>query len=154
MRPRFLPLLILVAGFALVVRVGDLWLGLGAAFQLGPARAAEMAQAETPAASDNDSPDGTSDGNAGSETAPMAPAALATDLFNLTNEEIELLQRLGERRIEIEQRLGELDQRTSLLQAAEQRIDEKIAELKVLRETIEALLMQHRGDPGITLGPA
>ncbi len=58
----------------------------------------------------------------------------------LTQEEIELLQRLASRRDELERQEQELDQRTGLLQAAEERIDNKIKQLRAFQLTIEDLI--------------
>ncbi len=58
----------------------------------------------------------------------------------LTQAEIELLQQLAERRQVLESREQELGIRTGLLTAAESRIDKKVEELKVLRETIAGLI--------------
>jgi flagellar motility protein MotE (MotC chaperone) len=58
----------------------------------------------------------------------------------LTQAEIELLQQLAERRRVLEAREQELEIRTGLLSAAEKRIDKKVEELKVLRETIAGLI--------------
>jgi len=68
---------------------------------------------------------------------------LPTDVFEMTDEEIELLQSLAKRREELEQRARDIDEREVLLKAAEQRIDQKITELEQLQATIEDLLVQH-----------
>lgn len=77
----------------------------------------------------------------------MGPAGLAVDPLsgsaNFSQTEIELLQRLAERREAIERRQRELDAREGLLRAAEQRIDDKIRELRQVEETIAGLLQQH-----------
>ncbi len=69
------------------------------------------------------------------------PSKLVTeDPTLLTQSEIDLLQQLAERRRVLESREQELQIRTGLLTAAENRIDKKIEELKVLRETINGLI--------------
>ncbi len=68
---------------------------------------------------------------------------LPTDIFNMTDAEIELLQALSQRREELEQRAREIDEREVLLKAAEQRIDQKITELERLQASIEDLLVKH-----------
>jgi flagellar motility protein MotE (MotC chaperone) len=65
------------------------------------------------------------------------------DPVNFTQSEIELLQKLAERRELIETRSQELEQREALLKAAEGRIDRKIDELQQLQNTINGLLKQH-----------
>lgn len=65
------------------------------------------------------------------------------DPVNFTQSEIDLLQKLAERRELIETRAQELEQREALLTAAEGRIDRKIGELQNLQKTIEGLLKEH-----------
>lgn len=83
----------------------------------------------------------------GSTPLGNAAAAAATDPLkdpvNFTQSEIELLQKLAERREVIETRSQELSQREALLKAAEGRIDRKIGELQKLQDTINGLLKQH-----------
>lgn len=57
--------------------------------------------------------------------------------------EVEMLQSLVERRETLELRGRELDIRENLLSAAEERIDDKIAQLKNIEATIEDLLKRH-----------
>lgn len=66
-----------------------------------------------------------------------------SDPTNFTQNEIDLLQRLAERREMIETREREMSTREGLLQAAEGRIDRKIGELRQLEETISGLLKKH-----------
>jgi flagellar motility protein MotE (MotC chaperone) len=83
---------------------------------------------------------------AAAEAKPAAPAQpqpsklVTEDPTLLTQAEIDLLQHLAERRRVLESREQELQIRTGLLTAAEARIDKKIEELKVLRETINGLI--------------
>ena len=84
--------------------------------------------------------------DAAAEATPAAPAQpqpsklVTEDPTLLTQAEVDLLQHLAERRRVIESREQELQIRTGLLTAAEARIDKKIEELKVLRETINSLI--------------
>jgi len=64
------------------------------------------------------------------------------NIDEMSQQELEGLLQLQKRRAEIERRERELDHKTRLLQAAEQRVDEKIAELNNLKITIEGLLDQ------------
>jgi flagellar motility protein MotE (MotC chaperone) len=50
--------------------------------------------------------------------------------------EVELLQQLSDRRAALDKRAAELSQREVLLQAAEKRVDEKIAKLEALKQQI------------------
>ncbi len=58
----------------------------------------------------------------------------------LSDSEIEVLQRLVERRDALDKRDKELDIRDNLLRATEARIDEKISKLKEIESTIQDLL--------------
>ena len=57
--------------------------------------------------------------------------------------EIEVLERLVERRAELDRRNEELDMRDNLLKATEARIDEKISKLKEMETTLNSLLKLH-----------
>lgn len=125
MRLRLFPVLIVTAFIALTVRVGDLWIGLGS-----------IAQAQT-------APQASSQAVAGESEDPTPPEVedarimgLSSDPFSLTDEEIDLLQALAERRNELDLRTRQLEQREALLMAVERRIDEKVAGLQELRKSI------------------
>ena len=62
------------------------------------------------------------------------------DPFDYTDEEVDVLQQLAKRREELDVRARQLDERAALIQAAEQRMDQKMAELKALQATVEDLL--------------
>ena len=157
MRLRLLPVLIITASIALTARVGDLWQGLGslAQAQTSPAetkaaktpapktaatKKAATGQAKRGAQTNAGGPKG---GPKGGETAysddPM-PASVESvrlldvpmDPFTMTDEEIDLLQALAERRRELDLRANELEQREILLRAVEQRIAEQAGGLRAL----------------------
>jgi flagellar motility protein MotE (MotC chaperone) len=123
-----------------------------------PAAAAEQAAAEQPAPAEGAAPTTEAAGQQAATT-PEAPAgghpiteqpmseedaaaAAAADAalepevhdpFDYTDEEVDVLQQLAKRR-------EELDEREALIQAAEQRMEQKMAELKALQATVEDLL--------------
>ncbi|MEQ9681722.1 MAG: hypothetical protein RLO49_03360, partial [Rhodospirillales bacterium] len=68
---------------------------------------------------------------------PATSKLITDDPTLLTPQEIDLLQRLADRRREIEAREQELQVRQGMLAAAEARIDRKIAELKNLQSEID-----------------
>jgi flagellar motility protein MotE (MotC chaperone) len=159
-----LPLFIVVAVLATCVKLADLWQGFGGptpAFAAGepplPVLGADLgirleAPLETAAGADGaaDAEDPmageTPVGEPEADEGPIPGSQftdLPTDIFNMTDEEIELLQSLAKRREELEQRAREIDERTVLLKAAEQRIDQKITELEQLQASIEDLLVKH-----------
>jgi flagellar motility protein MotE (MotC chaperone) len=67
---------------------------------------------------------------------------LVRDPFSYTDEEVDVLQQLAKRRTELDQRARQVDEREALVKAAEQRMDQKMAELKALQATVQDLLKQ------------
>ncbi len=149
-RIRFLPLTIFAATLMLTVKIGDIWDGfdglINGTIQVSEAIAQPAEEDAKPAAKDGQPA-------AGEKTAEqVVPAALkdepqgpiskliTNDPTLLTQAEIDLLQQLAERRQVLESREQEFEIRTGLLAAAESRIDKKVEELKVLRETISGLI--------------
>ncbi len=139
MRLRLLPVLILVAGLGMSAKLAGIWQTLGGSTLAFAAETAEEAgDPAAPAAGAEDLL---------ANTEPPIPEGqvtdLSSDLFDLTDEELSLLQALSQRREELEQRAREVDEREVLLKAAEQRIEQKIRELEGLQGSIEALLVEH-----------
>ncbi|MDH3336092.1 MAG: hypothetical protein OEL50_05560, partial [Rhodospirillaceae bacterium] len=79
------------------------------------------------------------------DPAAIAARMLSDDPTLLTQTEIDLLQKLAERRQEIELRAREMDTREAMLKAAEARIDKKIDDFKVLKATLDDLIKQYDG---------
>jgi flagellar motility protein MotE (MotC chaperone) len=63
---------------------------------------------------------------------PFAPA--------FSDEELNVLQSLSQRREKLDQRERDLDQREKLMQAAEKKVDQKVVELNTLKGQMEKLL--------------
>ena len=116
---RLLPAVILV-GFAL--------LGLKGAGLIDSA----LAQDQKPAAGDLLAKD----------TAPLPKDPAAEDDKSESPSEVDVRGSLGKRRAELDAREADLDMRTQVLNAAEQRVDAKITTLKQLQDQITALLDQ------------
>ncbi len=149
MRFRFLPVFILVAALGAGVKFAGLWQTFSAsapAFAAGDLPPPQETAAGDPAMTDDAGPMA---GDAAEGTAPAGPipesqiSNISTDIFQMTDEELVLLQSLSQRREELEQRAREIDEREVLLKAAEQRIDQRITELERLQASIEALLVEH-----------
>ncbi|MEQ9110687.1 MAG: hypothetical protein RIF37_01240 [Rhodospirillaceae bacterium] len=115
-----------------------------------------QATAQTTAAQPNTEPgtDGTteaeptadSEDNVGVLDAPNQNVAeFSTDPQTFTQSELELLQRLSERRKVIEAQAQENKAREAMLRAAEARIDGKIAELQQLEQTLSDLVAEADG---------
>lgn len=167
-RLRLLPITIFVAVLMLGAKVTDLWYTVTAGAALpsasavaeggiaqgppldppaAPVEAAPTQLAESKPAAPGAAPAATPaapapapQGSPPAATPGGAQPSAAGQTFSPT--ELELLQRLQERREQLDQRGRELDQREAMLAAAEQRFDQKIAELQKLRGEIQGLLRQ------------
>lgn len=155
---RILPLLIFVGALMLSVRVTDIWKGvpsldglrLGTELQAqqspakgtDPAAPAAAAPGEPPAAAPAGAPAPvTASATPPPPSAPPQSAALDQGSMSLT--EIDVLQRLQERRNTLDVREKDVERREALLKAAEGQIERKLAEMKTLQGTIEGLLRQY-----------
>lgn len=166
MRFRLLPAVIFCAAFTLTLKLGALWQDYGRV--LAPATAVAQDKAgkgaagataaaspvkpdEKPKAASNAKADAKEDGT----TAPgpnaagdgkgdrAGPARPRFDPAMVTDSELEVLQKLADRRAELEKRSRDIETRERLLQATEKRIDAKLAELQAIQTTINGLLSQH-----------
>ena len=160
---RFLPVTIFVACMLLTVKLGDIWSDVNSVFLRNPIQVAGAeAQTETPPqpqAQPGQAPAGrppaarpaapageqaaVPEGAAPVQGGPNDPAAsklITDDPTLLTPQEIDLLQKLADRRREIAAREQELEVRMGMVAAAEARIDKKINELKNLEQEIQARL--------------
>ena len=144
MRFRLLPVLIGVGGLMLALRVADIWLDIDAHAQTAAAPAATTAatRAAAPAAKPASPPVLAS---AAGAPAPASPAPQhdasepAPDPLMMSPSEIDVLQKLAQRRQELDKRAADIAQQQVLLKAAEQRIDDKIAKLQSIETDIGGL---------------
>jgi flagellar motility protein MotE (MotC chaperone) len=126
--PRLFPTVIGVSVLTLTVRIGVLWHDAGAALAATePAQAAAPAGSPTPAAQGEPPP---ATGDSAKPHSSPAPKFSAS--------EVEVLTELSKRRAELDKRAEDLDHRELLLKAAEQRVDDKIAQLKDLQTQVDA----------------
>jgi flagellar motility protein MotE (MotC chaperone) len=149
-RVRLLPLLVGVMMLVLTIRVGDMWqhlsVGVGSETQAQSAPATNAAPTQPAAPAENATTtvpatppaEGAAAEN-GTASEPAAPPP-AKDPLEYTDEEIEVLQQLAKRREELELKSRQLDEREAMVVAAEQRMEQKMAELKALQSTVEDLL--------------
>ncbi len=170
---RVLPVTIFVAAFLLTVKVTAIWEGIddlaggvsvssAEADQKGtnarPKSAKEILQKrhETPPKVLELAQANTEEELTEEEKAAMAEEDAAEEAENAesdesfeddptfyTQAEVDLLQKLAERREEIEAQARELDVRENLLKAAEGRIDKKVQSLKALQRTIEESMVTY-----------
>jgi flagellar motility protein MotE (MotC chaperone) len=152
-RLRVLPVMIFLATLLLSFKVTAIWdtlhneegmisLATYAEAQQTPARAQSSAQGSAPAPATK-APEvkpvqlaQASSGSQGAAEKPLDPV-----LF--TRSEIELLQELSKRRKELDAREQTVIQQEGLLNAAETRIEKKIAELKGVKDDIELLIQKY-----------
>jgi flagellar motility protein MotE (MotC chaperone) len=145
MRIRFLPIMIFAAVLMLTVRIGNIWDGVDGALNSRPAVSENdtifVAGARAQDQADSEPDQEEAEQVPADEDDPEAVSRLVTnDPTLLTQAEIDLLQRLADRRELLETQEKEMEMREGLLQAAEERIDEKIVELKNFQDTIEKLI--------------
>jgi len=137
MKLRLIPMLLAAAVLLLGLKVSDVW---------------EVVRAQTaaPAAPAAPAPDAASEATA--ETGPAPPVAdakgsresavPAADPLMMSPSEIEVLQKLSDRRAALERRAQAVSQQEVVLKAAEQRVDEKLAKLKSMEQEIGGLVDQ------------
>lgn len=158
-RIRVLPLTIFVGALLLTLKIGTIWQGVDGLFEPSLSISTASAQQAEGGAGLSDAPPVTAPqdgapataegGQAGDAAAepPVDPAAeqrlLADDPTLMTQNEIDLLQQLAERREALDARAQEMEQRSALLTAAEARIDRKIVELQDLKGIIEELIKDY-----------
>lgn len=134
---RVLPVLIFFGVLMLSVRVTDLFMGL-TGLGLGAVSVAELQAQQPPRPA---TPASTTPPPA---SAPAAQPAGANDAgAERTQTEMDVLEKLRERRAVIDARERDVERREEMLRAAESQIDRKVAEMKTLQSTIEGLLRQY-----------
>ncbi|WP_417783144.1 MotE family protein [Terasakiella pusilla] len=110
-----------------------------------PPKVLELAQANTDALSDEEKAAIAEEEAAiqAEEKTAKPDSSFIDDPTFYTQAEVDLLQKLAERREEIEAQARELDVRENLLKAAEARIDKKVQSLKALQLTIEESMVKY-----------
>jgi flagellar motility protein MotE (MotC chaperone) len=167
---RVLPLTIFVAVFLLTIKMNAIWEGVDdwvnnvsvsqavadqkeadlrpkSATEIltkrhpAPPKILELAQADTTAPADTTATEDNAPPPADENEAKNS--SFVDDPTFYTQAEVDLLQKLAERREEIEAHARELDVRENLLKAAEGRIDKKVQSLKALQKTIEDSMIKY-----------
>jgi len=136
---RVLPVLIFFGVLMLSVRVTDLFMGL-TGLGLGTVSVAELQAQQPPKPA---APAATTSPPASSPAPAAAPAAASDPGAERTQTEMDVLEKLRERRAVIDARERDVERREEMLRAAESQIDRKVAEMKTLQSTIEGLLRQY-----------
>ncbi len=149
---RFLPATIFVAVLMLTLRIGNIWDsvkgGLIGDMSITVAANAQAQQQGGEKALAGDQQENQNDGQADANQTEDVNRLVSNDPTLLTQTEIDLLQQLAERRKSLDTRESEVEMREGLLQAAEARIEKKIAELKLFQETIEKLVKTYDDQQG------
>ena len=145
-RVRLLPLTIFFATLMLTVKAGTVWEGFGGlmdgAISVSEVRAQQPGTGTPPAeaAPGPEAPAAVSETVAAGGTETPTPSTIISDPALMTQTEIDLLQQLAERREILGSRESAFERRSSLIKAAESRIDKKLNDLKALQVTIEGLI--------------
>lgn len=144
-RFRLLPVVIVVAASLFVFKAGEVWRGVEPVLaELGVGEVLAQEPGDDAEAAEDEAAETAAGEEAEAEAGDEAFTELAvSDAGSFTQAEIDMLQDLGARRDQLDARDRAQDLRERLLEAAEARIDEKIAELKTIEETIRAQLVQH-----------
>ncbi len=150
-RLRLLPILIFFTALTASVKLGSLWHGLDGLIFSSAAIAEETAgkmpkqgaDAKKGAKADLA---GTAQEETEKKNAAKRRAKKRAPRFDprlVTDSELDILQKLSDRRTELDRRSRQLDTREKLLQATENRIESKIVDLKQIQDTISKLLKKH-----------
>ena len=139
-RLRLMPVAIAATAGLLLLKLGDAWTSLDTVTPAHAQADATAAKSPPPAKPADAKP---ADAKPPAPSAPSPRAAdkeQPIDPLSMSPSEVELLQKLSERRAELDKRASDLSQREVLLQAAEKRIDDKIAKLQALEKNIGGLV--------------
>jgi flagellar motility protein MotE (MotC chaperone) len=146
-RVRLLPTLIGATGVLLCLRIGAMAASQEPAADpanaAGDQAAAAPAQPEAPAAAEGAPADAAATGapqQLAQATDPQQPSSTETEAVAQTKGEAEVLQKLGERRAELDAREKDLGLREQLLVAAERQLDSRLSELKQLEQKLDAMM--------------
>lgn len=143
-RIRFIPVFIIVVGFALSLKIGDLATNIGDLVAVADAQeqpVAEQGQTGNQTGDDVAGTGGESGGNIDDSVNGVGPI---NDPLLMTRSELDLLQDLAARRQQLDGQARQQEMRERLLEATEARIDSKIIRLESIRTQIEALLVEHQ----------
>jgi len=143
---RLLPVLIFCAAMLLTVKVVEVWQGVDMVLRgISVASVQAQSQPAQPAAQQQARPQPARP-TAAEQTSPVPRPRSADepkDPVMFSQSEIELLQRLSQRRKEIDAREEAVVQREIMLKATEERFEAKVAELTKLRSEIDALIKKY-----------
>jgi len=140
LNPRLLlPLIVLLGALVVTMRVADM---------LDTITSGKLV-VHTAQAKSEEPPKGSHEGPPSPSAAPQAEVKTEQPSFDAEEEtspaEMDVLKQLSERREQLEKRSRDLDTREALLKITEQRVAQKIQEMEVLRQQVQALVNQAAG---------
>ena len=146
--PRYLlPMMITVGVMVVFLRLGDIWdAATTGKFSLHSAMAETAAKTDAKPAVDTAKKDAAavpaSDAKKSeSDGMPDTPQYNVED-SDRSAAEMQVLNQLSQRRIELEKRSQDLDTREALMKVTEQRIDQKLKEMTTLRQQLQSMVSQ------------
>lgn len=142
MKLRLIPVLLAAAVLLLGLKVSEVWEVVRAQTAQQAAPAAPAADAGAPAAAGTTADTGATPTPSAADVAAKESAVPAADPLMMSPSEIEVLQKLADRRAELDRRAHEVSQQEVVIKAAEQRVDEKLAKLKSMEQEIGGLVDQ------------
>jgi flagellar motility protein MotE (MotC chaperone) len=137
MKLRLIPVLLVAAVLLLGLKVSEVWDVVRAQTAGQATPAAPAADAGAPAPSET-----TADTPSAEDAASKERTVPAADPLMMSPSEIEVLQKLADRRAALERRAQEVSRQEVVLKAAEQRVDEKLAKLRSMEQEIGGLVDQ------------
>lgn len=132
-RVRLLPVVMLCAALLFGLKIGGVWNGMA-----GLRADISEANAQTPLEQKPEMGAAEPGGSAAAATPPKASDP--HDLSSMSESEVALLQKLADRREELERQAKQLETRESLLTAAEKRVEERITRLKEIELSVANLI--------------
>lgn len=134
-RLKIFPLVMVFAAAGFTFKAGNVFTDVSNLVQRAEAQEPENAAA-SPAKGD------AGDADQDASDAPALSLAV-TDPLLMSRSELDLLQDLANRRLQLDERESQIDMREKLLNATEHRIDDKIARLESLEVQIGELVLAH-----------
>ena len=132
-RIRLLPVVMLSIALLFGLKVDGIWNGV-AEFQAGISEAKAESPPEEPKAA------GTEKNTPEPKSKDAAKPSDPNDISTMSESEVALLQKLADRREQLERQAKTLETRESLLTAAEKRVEERISRLMEIEESVTSLI--------------
>ncbi len=142
-----LPMAILLGLFVLTTRVADMWdIVASGKLEVSTAHAAPAVASEPPKQETAKHEEAKEAPKEEAQPEPKKDAGVVSPLeAESSSAEMDILKQLSDRREQLEQRSRDLDTREALLKVTEQRVGQKIKEMEVLRQQVQALIDQAGG---------